>query len=41
MMRKPQINKVKNLGKKENIPKRKMWRLKKLMLVRDVKGCMA
>lgn len=40
MMRKPQINKVKNLWKKENGPKRKMWRLKKLLLVRDVRGCM-
>lgn len=40
MVRKPQINKVKKLRKKTNAQKRKLWRLKNLLLVRDIKGGM-
>lgn len=40
MMRNPQINKVEKLGKRENVTERKLWRLKKLLLVRDVRGSM-
>lgn len=39
-MKKMQMNKVKNQGKKENVPERKMSRLRKPLLVREVNGCM-
>lgn len=36
-MRKRQTNQVKYLGKMENVPKRKLWKLRPLLLVRNLR----
>ena len=40
MTTKPQNKKVKILGRKENVQKGELWKLKNLSLVRDVRGRM-